>query len=149
MAKPLERSTSVPITVWLRLAINRSPSQWPGTRRSSASGGRSAIETMSGMRFLRWPGWRPGLRSAAGAQVAGQLRLERAARLHIQRLVDRLGRHPQLRLVGTPAAQPPGDLLRREAPPQIVSPDAPHLHGRKSKAGRVPPNGTGPPDDQR
>jgi hypothetical protein len=64
MAKPLARSTSVPMAVALRLPMSRSPSQWPGTRRSSASGARSAIETMSGMRFLRWPGWRPGLRSA-------------------------------------------------------------------------------------
>jgi hypothetical protein len=63
MAKPLERSTSVPIAVALRLPISRSPSQWPGTRRSSASGGRSASETMSGIRFLRCPATRPGLRS--------------------------------------------------------------------------------------
>jgi hypothetical protein len=64
MAKPLARSTGVPIAVALRLPMSRSSSQWPGTRRSSASGGRSAIETMSEMRFLRRPTWRPGLRSA-------------------------------------------------------------------------------------
>src|SRR5215207_8214105 len=121
MAKPLERSTSVPIAVALRLPISRSPSQWPGTRRSSASGGRSAIETMPGDPVLALPGHAARLaQRPAGAQVARELALERASGLHLQRLVDRLGRHPQLRLVGEPAAQSPGDLLGRQAPPEIV-----------------------------
>ena len=42
-----------------------------------------------------------------GAQVAGLLALERAARLHVQRLIDGLGRHPHLRVVGELAPQPP------------------------------------------
>jgi hypothetical protein len=116
----------VPIAVALRLPISRSPSQWPGTRRSSASGGRSAIETVSGMRFVRWPAWRPGLaRRASRAQVAGELAFKRAARLHVERLVDRPARHPHLRLVGEAAAQSPGDLLGRQAPSEIVLHDPP------------------------
>ena len=33
------RSTSVPMALLLRLPVMRSPSQWPGTARSSISGG--------------------------------------------------------------------------------------------------------------
>jgi len=56
----------------------------------------------------------------AGAQVARQLTLERAPRLDVERLVDRLRGHPHLRVVGEAAAQPPGDLLGRVATNQIV-----------------------------
>jgi hypothetical protein len=68
----------------------------------------------------------------ARPQVARQLALERAARLHVQRRIDGLRGHPHLRLVGEPAAQPPGDLLGREASPQIVLHDfpQPRVHGQ-------------------
>ena len=72
------------------------------------------------MRLLRWPAWRPGWRSARGAQALGQLATQRAARLHVERLIDRLGRHPHLRVGGELAPQAPGDLLGRVAPPQII-----------------------------
>ena len=42
----------------------KSPSQLPGTARSSTSGGRSAMLIMFGMRFLRCPTLRLGRRSA-------------------------------------------------------------------------------------
>ena len=53
---PVERSTRVPIAVRLRLPIIRSPSQCPGTARSTASAGRSLMLTMFGIRFFRRPG---------------------------------------------------------------------------------------------
>jgi hypothetical protein len=49
--KRLERSTSVPIAEWPRPRM-RSPSQWPGTARSSASAGRSLIMISSLTKFL-------------------------------------------------------------------------------------------------
>ena len=50
------RSTSVPIALLLRLPVIRSPSQCPGTARSSISAGRSLIMTMgSRNRGLRPP----------------------------------------------------------------------------------------------
>ena len=45
--------------------------------------------------------------------MGGQLTLERTAGLHEQRQIDRLVRHPHLRLVREGQDQPPGDLLRR------------------------------------
>jgi hypothetical protein len=42
----------------------RSPSQLPGTARSLASAGRSEMFTMLGIRFLRCPVLRDGLRNA-------------------------------------------------------------------------------------
>jgi len=56
------RSTSVAIAVLLFLPISRSPSQCPGTARSSASWGRWAMLVMSGAR-LRATARGPGLRS--------------------------------------------------------------------------------------
>jgi Cu+-exporting ATPase len=43
------KTTSVPTRDWLRLPLIRSPSQWPGTSRSSTSMGPSSINVMSGM----------------------------------------------------------------------------------------------------
>ncbi len=56
----------------------------------------------------------------AGAQTPRQLAAQRAARLHVQRLVDRLGRHPHLRPVGELDPQPTGDLLGRVATREIL-----------------------------
>ncbi len=54
----------------LRLPVMRSPSQWPGTARSSISGGRSEIMAMgSRKRGLRpWPPW--GLRAVRPCLMA-------------------------------------------------------------------------------
>ena len=54
---------------------------------------------------------RPALHPA-GPQVRCQLTLERTAGLHEQGQIDRLVRHPHLRLVGEGPDQPAGDLLR-------------------------------------
>jgi hypothetical protein len=45
-------------------------------------------------------------------QVAGQLPAQRAAGLHKQRQVDRLVRHPHLRIVREGSSEPTRDLLR-------------------------------------
>ena len=84
------------------LPKSRSPSQWPGTARSSASAGRSLMWTVP----RSWP--LPDVGELAGgpaghssaAQVPGQFPAQSASRLHVQRQVDRLVRHPHLRTVG-------------------------------------------------
>src|SRR5215211_3710237 len=52
--------------------------------------------------------------------MRGQLTPQRAAGLHIQRLVDRLGGHPHLRLVREVGAEPARDLFRGVLLPQIL-----------------------------
>jgi len=59
---------------------------------------------------------------APGAQERGELTLEPAAGLDIQRLVDRLGRHTHLRVVGELQDESARDLLRALTQPQ------PHLN---------------------
>jgi hypothetical protein len=59
-----ERSTNVPIADRFLAPMIRSPSQLPGTARSEAIGGRSAMLTMFGIRFLRCPTFRDGRRTA-------------------------------------------------------------------------------------
>src|SRR5215203_3786357 len=49
---------------------------------------------------------------AARAQIGGELAIETAASLDIERLVDRLGRHPHLRFVGEVDPESASDLLR-------------------------------------
>src|SRR5215212_2542698 len=101
------------------LPTKRSPSQWPGTARSATSGGRSEIGTM--------PGIRP--RSSGPAERERRLlRPERrlpaswpaqlAARLDVERLVDRLVADPHLRIVGVLTSQSGRYLLRRPAAPK-------------------------------
>ena len=92
----------------------RSPSQCPGTARSATSAGRSLI-----IDHVRDPApalvrvGRCGLaQRPPGAQVLGQLPAQPAAALDVQRLVDRLVRHPHLRIVGEVHPQPAGDLFR-------------------------------------
>ncbi len=98
----------------------RSPSQWPGTARSSASAGRSEIITMFGIFPL--PRCLP-LRATLctpGPQAAVQLSSQLTPALDEQRLVDRLVAHPHRRIVRVLEAQPPGDLLGR---PCLVEPE--------------------------
>jgi len=57
-------STSVPIADRFFCPMIRSPSQCPGTARSAASAGRSAMLIMFRARFLRCPGLRHGFRTA-------------------------------------------------------------------------------------
>src|SRR5215211_1190084 len=114
--KRLWRSTSV-ATALIFLPKSRSPSQWPGTARSSASAGRSLMLIVP--RSWPWPvitECPSGRRVACPpTQVAGQFPAQRAARLHEQRQVDRLVRHPHLRIVREGSSEPTGDLLRRPA----------------------------------
>lgn len=62
---------------------------------------------------------RPGLglpagltQRSPGAQTLGQLSAQRTPALHEQRLIDRLVRHPHLRLAGKLGDQPGRDQLR-------------------------------------
>ena len=89
---------------------------------------------MSGStRFLRWAPCRLGTRIARPVRrQRSQLAAQCAARLHVQRLIDRLGRHPHLRLVGVILAQPAGDLLRGVPLGQLgLDPLAQHLVGHQ------------------
>jgi hypothetical protein len=54
-----------------------------------------------------------------GAQALGQIAAQRAAGLDIERLIDRLGRHPHLSDRQELAAQAADDLLGRVAPSEI------------------------------
>ena len=110
MTNRVVRSTKVPTADWWSLPEIRSPSQWPGTARSSTSAGRSEIMTMLGiLPTWHWPRGDVGL---GRAQTAGQLPTELASALDIERLVDRLVAHLHHRIVRVLEAQAPGDLLR-------------------------------------
>ena len=91
----------------------RSPSQWPGTARSSASAGRSLIST-SGVTCARPSAGSSPRHSQRppGAQTGDQLALERATALHVERLVDRLVADPHGLIIGEVDLQPVRDLLR-------------------------------------
>ena len=120
------RSTSVPIAELPSPRI-RSPSQCPGTARSSASAGRSLIMTSSVTKSLPRRARARGTRSARpGAQARGQLAPERATALHIQRLVDRLVRDTHRLIIGE-VERAAG---RRSAPGSTTSPSAGPCAGR-------------------
>ncbi len=46
-----------------------------------------------------------------GAQAFGQAAAQRATGLHIQRLINRLGGHPHLRVIGVITSKSASDLL--------------------------------------
>src|SRR3954469_1617422 len=60
---------------------------------------------------------------ATGPQAGDQLALERAAALHVERLIDRLVRDPHPRIIGELELEPLRDLLRapRGHPPAILA----------------------------
>src|ERR1019366_1553701 len=116
IVKRVLRSTSVPIAELPRPRI-RSPSQCPGTARSCASAGRSLIRISSVTKLLP----RPRVRSRdaqrpPGPQARGELAPQRAAALHIERLVDRLVGDPHRLIIGELKAEPASDLLRAPRP---------------------------------
>lgn len=90
------------------LPMVRSPSQCPGTARSSASAGRSLIITIRSLATGLAP-------DAAGAQRLGQLPTQLTPALDVEGLVDGLVDHVHLRPVGKLGAQGLEDLFR--APP--------------------------------
>ena len=82
--------------------MSRSPSQWPGTARSSASAGRSLIIT-SGVTCAHalLPGPARGTRSARPVRRHDdQLTLQRTAAFDVERLVDRLVADPHGLIIG-------------------------------------------------
>ena len=140
MTKRVWRSTRVAIAVLPFLPMIRSPSQWPGTARSSTSAGRSRDHDHvrdAARRRCDLAG--PSLR-ATGAQTAGQFAAQLAAALHVQRLVDRLVRHPHLRIVGKLDAQPPGDLLRATTTARDPRPPAAQRRVRRQLRHLRPPS---------
>ena len=57
-------------------------------------------------------GWAAGFAQLpTGPQARGELTVQPATRLNVDRLVDRLVRHPHLRLIGKVQPQPASDLL--------------------------------------
>ena len=112
------RSTSVPMAE-LPSPRMRSPSQWPGTARSSTSAGRSLI-MISGLTNFLPRASRPRPRHAQrapGAQARGQFAAQSAAALHVERLIDRFVRDPHRLIIGIVHAQAVRDLLRAPAWP--------------------------------
>src|SRR3954451_17402697 len=107
------RSTSVPIAE-LRRPRMRSPSQWPGTARSSASAGRRlTIQLGRDVRLAAPPAPRPRhAERAPGAQAGPALPAQRAAALYVERLADALVADPHRLVAGGVEPQPPGDLPR-------------------------------------
>ena len=121
----------------------RSPSQWPGHRPVVGLGGPLGDVDHVRDPVLALPGLAAGLaQRPPGAQTAGQLPAQRAARLHVQRLVDRLGGHPHLRIVGELDAQPAGDLLRRVPPSADTVLNLPAQRQVRRQLRRLRPRGT-------
>ena len=81
------RSTSVPIAELLNPRI-RSPSQCPGTARSSASAGRSLIMISGRTNVLPRP------------KARRQLPTQRTASLNVERLVNGFVRYPHGLIIG-------------------------------------------------
>ena len=106
------RSTNVPIAERSN-PMMRSPSQCPGTARSSASAGRSLIITSG----VTWPqafccDLERGTRKARPVRKqATSSRFERPSALDVERLVDRLVADPHGLIIGEIDPQPLGDLF--------------------------------------
>lgn len=120
-------STSTPTAERLLAPLMRSPSQCPGMSRSSASGGRTWLLTMSGICPRRsWPAERGGAGPGAGlAQQGEQLLLQLPAGIGVDGVVDRFVGHALACFIGMHALQCAGNLLRRPAPEQEIADGAP------------------------
>ena len=107
------RSTNVPIAE-LPSPMMRSPSQCPGTARSSTSGGRFLIRISGPTNALPRPRRRAlGTRSACPVRrQAVSSRRSGPPPLDIQRLVDSLVRDPHRDVIGILYPEAVGDLLR-------------------------------------
>ena len=92
----------------------RSPSQCPGTARSSASAGRSLIMMSEAYKLLAATTAASPRRAQRppGAQAGRQLTAQCPPPLDVQRLVNRLVRDPHRFIVGILDPEPMGDLLR-------------------------------------
>ena len=126
IVKRVVRSTRVPMAE-LPNPTMRSPSQWPGTARSSASAGRWLIRISGAMPDLPRPRLRArGTRERPpGAQAGGQLAAQRPAALHVQRLVDGFVADAHGLILGEVKPQAAGDLFRapgRGPAPVLPSP---------------------------
>ncbi len=111
MTNPDARSTSVPMAEPLAVPVMRSPSQCPGTARSSTSTGRSRIETIPASRLRRYRvcgvAYAGCDRSASIVPVRVRVRFG----LEYRALIDRLVGHAHLGIVGELDRQSPADLF--------------------------------------
>lgn len=113
------RSTSVPMALLLRLPVMRSPSQWPGTARSSISGGslRDHDHGFAETGFAALA----ALGSAGGSPLphgAFDLLLEFAPGLQVDGLADRLDARVRIPIIREVRPRPVGYLLRAPMPAQ-------------------------------
>ena len=118
------RSTRVPIVELCSPRI-RSPSQWPGTARSSASAGRWVI-MIWGLTNLLPRCWvrALGTRSARPVRrTSHEFAFERSSTLHVERLVDGFVRYSHGLIMGEIDPEPVRDLLGapRACPASILS----------------------------
>src|SRR3982750_2645196 len=95
IVKRVLRSTSVPIAELSSPRI-KSPSQWPGTARSSASAGRSLIKTSGVTNFFPRPCTRArgDPQDTTSAYAGHQFSLQGTPALDEQGLVDGFGGDP-------------------------------------------------------
>ena len=130
------RSTSVATWLWRPRRAGR-PANDP------APHGRQPRPAAHGSRRIHDPGLaltcaprrpRP-TRHTSSTQKPQQLALQRAARLHKQRQVDRLVRHAQSLVVCEALLQPASDLLRRPAGLELLR----HQHRQRPVAGELAP----------
>ena len=106
------RSTNVPIAE-LPSPMMRSPSQCPGTARSSTSGGRFLIRISGPTNALPRPRRRAlGTRSACPVRRQAVSSRRSAPPLDVQGLVDSLVRDPHRDVIGILYPEAVGDLLR-------------------------------------
>src|SRR5664280_1045156 len=113
------RSTRVATCDAFAFPMIKSPSQKPGTARSSASAGRSLMFTMSRIFPLLHEARDLLTRLALPSRSASFSSVRNSPRAcKVQRLIDRLVGHPHLRIVGMSHHEPGTDLLRRPFPGQ-------------------------------
>ena len=117
----------------------RSPSQCPGTARSSTSAGRSLMMNLGGHERLAPPTRarpRHSQRSAS-PQALRQLALQRASALNVERLVDRLMADAHRRVIRIVEPQSLGDLLWApcQAPSSAPASPVPSTFPKHCRAG--------------
>ena len=135
---PVLRSTSVPTADALPLPLMRSPSQWPGVKRSSASSGRTWMLTRSEI----WP-WRStpperGRRLVLPCRRQDDQLLARLAhRQRVDGAVDRFATDVHVfKLWESYTSEFAGNLLRRKALSQQVDYKVEQVRARLKLASR-------------
>jgi hypothetical protein len=125
------RSTTVPIADRVALPVIRSPSQWPAMRRCAIGDvGRALVDhhhrRNEAPRAFAGPATSLAV-DAPAAEQAHTVPVEAVRSPRVERLIDRLGRHPHLGPITKQARQQPADLLRAPAAFEVVGHDRPEL----------------------